>query len=83
MAFVDQRRAIVDFHGLKLSGRLGWLMWLAVHMVFLTGFTNRVAALLNWVMVLGGTRRARIFGVSDLAATPEAEPAPARPAGAG
>jgi NADH dehydrogenase len=81
MAFVGQHRAIVDFRGLKLSGRLGWLMWLAVHMVFLTGFTNRVAALLNWVMVLGGTRRARIFGVSDLAAVPEPEAAPARAQG--
>ncbi len=60
MAYVGRGRAVVDFRGLKLSGRLGWLMWLFVHMVFLTGFTNRVAALLNWAVALAGVRRAHL-----------------------
>jgi len=66
MAYVGSRHAVVDFRGLKLSGFLGWLMWLAIHLTFLTGFTNRLAALFNWVMALTGTRRVRIFGVSDV-----------------
>jgi NADH dehydrogenase len=66
MAYVGRGRAVVDFRGLKLSGFLGWLMWLAVHLTFLTGFTNRFAALLNWSMALMGVRRVRILNASDL-----------------
>ena len=35
--------------GLKLSGFLGWLMWLLVHITMLTGFRKRFMALLTWV----------------------------------
>jgi NADH:ubiquinone reductase (H+-translocating) len=66
MAFIGNRRAVVDFRGLKLSGFFGWLMWLAVHLTFLTGFTNRLAALLSWSLALTGSRRGRIFRTTDL-----------------
>jgi len=71
MAFVGKRRAVVDFRGLKLSGFFGWLMWLAVHLTFLTGFSNRLAALLSWSLALTGSRRGRIFRTSDLERPPE------------
>jgi NADH dehydrogenase len=70
MAYVGRFRAIVEFHGLKLSGFLGWLMWLVVHITFLTGFGNRVAALMNWIVALSGKRRSRIFSASDLSSQP-------------
>ncbi|MDP9187954.1 MAG: NAD(P)/FAD-dependent oxidoreductase, partial [Actinomycetota bacterium] len=42
------------------TGLLGWLMWLFVHLAFLTGFKNRVAAVANWtVAFLGRGRRQR------------------------
>ena len=67
MAYVGGRHAVVDFRGLKLSGGfVGWLMWLAIHLTFLTGFTNRFAALFNWLMALTGTRRVRVVDVSDV-----------------
>ena len=66
MAFVGNRRAVVDFRGMKLSGFFGWLMWLAVHLTFLTGFSNRLAALLSWSLALTGSRRGRIFRTTDL-----------------
>jgi NADH:ubiquinone reductase (H+-translocating) len=66
MAFIGNRRAVVDFRGLKLSGFFGWLMWLAVHLTFLTGFSNRLAALLSWSLALTGNRRGRIFRTTDL-----------------
>jgi NADH:ubiquinone reductase (H+-translocating) len=82
MAYVGRGHAIVDFKGLKLSGRMGWFMWAAVHMTFLTGFQNRFAALGNWLTALAGVRRQRIFCADDLAvAAPD--PAPAQPRGAG
>ena len=49
----------MEFHGLKLSGFTGWVTWLAVHITFLTGFTNRGAALITWLFALGGRRRSQ------------------------
>jgi hypothetical protein len=36
-------------HFVRLSGRLAWLLWGAVHVFFLMGFRNRIAVLLNWL----------------------------------
>lgn len=36
------------FGGLKLSGFLGWLGWLFIHLIYLPGHVNRVSALFNW-----------------------------------
>lgn len=66
MAYVGRAHAVVDFRGLKLSGFFGWLMWLAIHLTFLTGFVNRLTALFSWLLALTGTRRVRIFDVSDV-----------------
>jgi NADH dehydrogenase len=66
MAMVGAGHAVVDFRGMKLSGRMGWLMWFAVHLTFLTGFTNRAAALLTWTLALTGRRRNRVFSAVDL-----------------
>ena len=41
-------------------GLAGWLLWLLVHLVFITGFKNRVAAVADWaVAFLGRGRRQR------------------------
>jgi len=34
--------------GLKLSGFLAWIAWLAIHIFFLIGFRNRVLVLFQW-----------------------------------
>ena len=65
MAAVSRRRAIVDFHGIHVSGFLGWLMWLFVHLAFLTGFKNRFKTVISWMLSFigrGRTERALIFG---------------------
>ena len=43
--------AIADFGFLRLSGYLGWLMWLFVHILFLVGFKNRLSVMLQWAAV--------------------------------
>jgi len=48
MAAVTRHRALVSFHGLRLSGTFGWLMWLFVHLTFMTGFKNRFTAMVQW-----------------------------------
>jgi NADH dehydrogenase len=83
MAYVGHRHAVVDFRGLKLSGFFGWLMWLAVHMTFLTGFTNRFTAFFGWVMALTGERRVRVFDVSDVTPAASADVAQRATTGSG
>jgi NADH dehydrogenase len=57
MAAVSRRRAIVSFHGLRVSGFLGWLMWLFVHLAFMTGFKNRFKTLFSWFLSFIGNGR--------------------------
>ena len=46
---ISRFRAVAMIGKLRLTGFLAWLMWLAVHLVYITGFKNRVTALLHWV----------------------------------
>ena len=57
MAAVSRRRAIVSFHGLRISGFPGWLMWLGVHVTFMTGFKNRFTTLFSWALSFLGRGR--------------------------
>jgi NADH dehydrogenase len=57
MAAVSRRRAIVSFHGVRVSGFLGWLMWLFVHLAFMTGFKNRFKTLISWSLSFLGRGR--------------------------
>jgi NADH:ubiquinone reductase (H+-translocating) len=66
MAAVDRHSAIVSVHGLRLSGRFAWLLWLAVHITFLTGFRNRLTALIHWLFSFVGTGRGERAIVADV-----------------
>src|SRR6185436_8748971 len=44
----DERPLPQVAHGLRFSGRIGWLMWLGLHLLYLIGFRNRLAVLVNW-----------------------------------
>jgi NADH:quinone reductase (non-electrogenic) len=60
MAAVSRRRAVVSFHGVRVSGWLGWLMWMFVHLAFLTGFKNRFKTVISWTLsFVGGGRTER------------------------
>ena len=54
MATISRFRAIATAGPLRLSGFPGWLMWLFVHLMFLTGFKNRAAVLFNWLIAFIG-----------------------------
>jgi NADH dehydrogenase len=57
MAAISRFRAIVSFKGIRLSGFLGWLTWLFVHLLFLTGFKNRFATVARWMVTFLGNGR--------------------------
>jgi NADH dehydrogenase len=60
MATIARFRAVVTVGRVRVAGFAGWVMWLFVHLAFLTGFKNRFAAVLNWaVAFLGRGRRQR------------------------
>jgi NADH:ubiquinone reductase (H+-translocating) len=48
MATIGRNAAIADFGFLRVSGYVGWLLWLFVHILFLIGFRNRLSVLLQW-----------------------------------
>jgi NADH dehydrogenase len=48
LATVGRLAAVVDLHGIRLSGVLAWWFWLVAHLFFLIGFRNRVLVLVNW-----------------------------------
>ena len=66
MAAVTRRSAIISAHGVRLSGRIAWLVWLAVHITFMTGFKNRFTALIHWFLWFVGTGRCERAIVADL-----------------
>jgi NADH dehydrogenase len=60
MATIARFRAVAEIGPVKLTGLIGWLAWLFVHVLFLTGFKNRVSTVLHWfVAFLGRDRRQR------------------------
>lgn len=60
MATISRFRAVAMVGKLRLTGVIAWLMWLAVHLVYITGFKNRITAVLHWfVSFLGRGRSER------------------------
>jgi NADH:ubiquinone reductase (H+-translocating) len=57
MATISRFRAVAMIGKLRLTGFVAWLMWLAVHLVYITGFKNRVTALLHWLVSFIGRGR--------------------------
>jgi NADH dehydrogenase len=62
MATISRFRAVASIGPLRLRGFIAWVAWLAVHLLYLTAFKNRVTALLHWsVTFIGRGRSQRTF----------------------
>jgi NADH dehydrogenase len=48
MATIGRNKAVADLNYVHLSGLPAWLVWLFVHIIFLVGFRNRIAVLIQW-----------------------------------
>ncbi len=48
MATIGRSHAIVESGRWRLSGRLAWLTWLFIHILYLSRFENRVLVLFQW-----------------------------------
>ncbi|MBM2620953.1 NAD(P)/FAD-dependent oxidoreductase [Actinoplanes sp. LDG1-06] len=61
MATISRFSAVASVGKLRLSGFFAWLMWLAVHVVYLVGFKNRFTTVLHWaVSFIGRGRSERV-----------------------
>ncbi|MFN3167105.1 MAG: NAD(P)/FAD-dependent oxidoreductase [Phycisphaeraceae bacterium] len=67
MAAIGRKRAIADIGPLHFSGVLAWLAWLAVHLLLLIGFRNKVVVMVQWVYAYATFRRGAriIFGQAE------------------
>jgi NADH:ubiquinone reductase (H+-translocating) len=48
MAVIGRNAAVANVRGLQLTGFIGWLAWLVVHLYYVVGFRNRVAVFFHW-----------------------------------
>lgn len=48
MATIGRSAAVAEIGRWKLSGWSAWIAWLSVHLVFLIGFRNKLAVLMQW-----------------------------------
>ena len=48
MATIGRNSAVAQLGSVRLSGFLGWLMWLGVHLVNVISFRSRIVVLVNW-----------------------------------
>jgi NADH dehydrogenase len=58
MATVSRFHAVASVGRIRLAGFPAWVMWLAVHLVYLVGFKNRLTTLLHWAHSFIGRGRA-------------------------
>lgn len=61
-AYITRGQALVKAGPFRISGWPGWFVWGAIHLAFLTGYRNRVAAVLTWLgTLITGRRREMVY----------------------
>lgn len=74
MATISRFRAVASIGRFHLRGFIAWVAWLAVHLLYLTAFKNRLSALMHWAVSFVGRGRAertatyqQVFARTELA----------------
>jgi NADH:ubiquinone reductase (H+-translocating) len=66
-AYISRGKAVVSAFKLNFGGLAGWWVWLFIHIGFLTGYRNRVGAVLGWWFAFTrDLRRERTFTIDDM-----------------
>jgi NADH:ubiquinone reductase (H+-translocating) len=79
MATIGRAAAVADLGWLRFDGRLAWLAWLFIHILYLIEFQNRLLVLMQWAWSYFTRNRAArlITGVWALPPPREPDTAPA------
>jgi NADH:ubiquinone reductase (H+-translocating) len=56
MATIGHLSAVADSYGMKFTGVVGYTMWGFIHVLYLIGWGNRLAAIFNWTRALTFTK---------------------------
>jgi NADH dehydrogenase len=85
-AYISRGRAVVSVGRLQFAGFPGWIVWLFIHIGFLTGYRNRIGAVLSWWFAFTrDLRRERTFTTKQVGVVADVyaeTPAPAAAPGA-
>src|SRR5262249_8031122 len=66
MATIGRNAAVADLGWLRLSGFLGWLIWLFIHLLYIEQFHNRLLILIQWAWsYFSRNRSARLITGED------------------
>ena len=57
MATISRFSAVASIGNLRFTGFVAWLLWLAVHLVYIIGFKHRLTTLLHWAVSFLGRGR--------------------------
>jgi NADH:ubiquinone reductase (H+-translocating) len=57
MATISRFSAVAKVGKLEITGFLGWIAWLFVHLLYLVGFSSKVSTLLSWAQAFFSTGR--------------------------
>ncbi|MBV6755476.1 NAD(P)/FAD-dependent oxidoreductase [Rhodococcus opacus] len=60
MATISRFKAVASIGSIELAGFFAWVMWLAVHVVYVVGFRSRIATLLSWTWTFLGSWRGQM-----------------------
>jgi NADH dehydrogenase len=72
-AYLSRGRAVISVGRLHFGGFPGWVAWLFIHIAFLTGYRNRLGAILTWWLAFTrDVRRERTFTIRDVATVHDA-----------
>jgi NADH dehydrogenase len=67
-AYLSRGKAVISVGRLRFGGFIGWIVWLFIHIAFLTGYRNRLGAVLTWWLAFTrDVRRERTFTARDVA----------------
>jgi NADH dehydrogenase len=58
MATISRFSAVASIGRFQFGGFIAWLLWLAIHIVYIIGFKQRVTTLLHWAVSFVGRGRA-------------------------
>jgi NADH dehydrogenase len=80
MATIGRSAAVAQIGKFEFSGFIAWLAWLGIHLIFLVGFRNKIAVLIQWFYsYITYKRGARIIANTNLG-EPAAAPSNPKPA---
>ncbi len=66
LATIGRKKAVMEWHGMKIKGVVAWLAWLFVHIYYLIGFKNRILVFIQWAWAYVTFKRgARLIVGSD------------------